>query len=111
MRGLLWPDDTADEHAEEVAVFFGTKSFRWSAALPAVAVFRAVRPFWWLCGFLEASIRPVLRMAAQHSPLDTSKVGSLMLTCATGHREKIGDGGGAMGSGSRMQGNGIRRTH
>ncbi len=58
MRCLLWPDDTADEHVEEVAAFFGNKSFRWSESLPAVAVFVAVRPSGGLCGFLEASIRP-----------------------------------------------------
>ena len=58
MRGLLWPDDTAKEHAQEVAFFFGTKSFRWSESLLAVAVFAAVRPSGGLCGFLEASIRP-----------------------------------------------------
>jgi len=58
MRCLLWPDDTADEHAKEIAAFFGSKTFRWSAALPAVTVFVAVRPSGGLCGFLEASIRP-----------------------------------------------------
>jgi GNAT superfamily N-acetyltransferase len=58
MRSLLWPDDSADEHAKEVAAFFNTKSFHWSAALPAVANFVAVRPSGGLCGFLEASIRP-----------------------------------------------------
>jgi putative acetyltransferase len=30
MRGLLWPDDTADEHAKEVASFFANKSFKGS---------------------------------------------------------------------------------
>jgi len=59
MCGLLWPDDTADEHAEEIANFFGTESFRWSAVLPAISVFVAVRPSGGLCGFLEASIRPL----------------------------------------------------
>jgi predicted N-acetyltransferase YhbS len=58
MRCLLWPDDTADEHAKEVAAFFGNKSFSWSESLPAVAVFVAVRPSSELCGFLEVSIRP-----------------------------------------------------
>ena len=58
MRCLLWPDDTAEEHAKEVAAFFGKKSFSWSESLPAVAVFVAVRSSGGLCGFLEASIRP-----------------------------------------------------
>lgn len=58
MRGLLWPDDSADEHAKEVVAFFNKKSFSWSESLPAVAVFVAVRSSGGLCGFLEASLRP-----------------------------------------------------
>jgi putative acetyltransferase len=58
MRALLWPDDTAGEHAEEVGAFFRTNAFRWSEPFLGLAVFVAVRPGGGLCGFLEASIRP-----------------------------------------------------
>jgi putative acetyltransferase len=58
MRALLWPDDTAGEHAEEVGAFFCTNAFRWSEPFLGLAVFVAVRPGGGLCGFLEASIRP-----------------------------------------------------
>ncbi|HEY7423949.1 MAG TPA: GNAT family N-acetyltransferase [Gemmataceae bacterium] len=58
MRALLWPDDTAGEHAEEVGAFFGTNAFRWSEPFLGLAVFVAVRPGGGLSGFLEASIRP-----------------------------------------------------
>jgi putative acetyltransferase len=58
MRGLLWPDDSPPEHAEEVTAFFAENSFRWAGPFLAAAVFVAARPSGGLCGFLEASIRP-----------------------------------------------------
>lgn len=58
MRSLLWPDAAGEEHAQEVAAFFGSPSLSWAEPFLAVAVFVAVRPAGGLCGFLEASIRP-----------------------------------------------------
>jgi putative acetyltransferase len=58
MRALLWPDCPAAQHAQEIAAFFGTASFGWSAPFLAEAAFVAVRIAGGLCGFLEASLRP-----------------------------------------------------
>ena len=58
MRLALWPETSAETHAEEVAAFLTGNLTGWLAGLHAVAVFVAVRPAGGLCGFLEASIRP-----------------------------------------------------
>lgn len=58
MRALLWPDCTAEQHAQEITACFGTDSTGWSEPFLAVGAFVAVRPAGGLCGFLEASIRP-----------------------------------------------------
>jgi GNAT superfamily N-acetyltransferase len=58
MRSALWPDDGENEHAEEVAAFFATETFRWSEPLLLWKVFVAERPDEGLCGFVETSIRP-----------------------------------------------------
>ncbi len=57
MRTALWPDDGA-EHAEEVAAFFATGTFRWSESFLSWRVLVAERPAGGLCGFVETSIRP-----------------------------------------------------
>jgi len=57
-RVALWPETSAQTHAEEVAAFLSENLTGWLAGLHAVAVFVAVRPGGGLCGFLEASIRP-----------------------------------------------------
>lgn len=58
MRTALWPDEGANEQAEEVAAFFATDTFLWSESLLPWRVFVAERPAGGLCGFVEASIRP-----------------------------------------------------
>ncbi len=59
MRAALWPDCPAEIHAEDIAAFLTGDRTGWLAGLHAVAVFVAVRPAGGLCGFLEASIRPM----------------------------------------------------
>src|SRR5262249_9513622 len=58
MRTALWPGDGEAEHAEEVAAYFATGTFRWSEAFLSWKGFVAERPDGGLCGFVEASIRP-----------------------------------------------------
>jgi len=60
MRVALWPDTSSDSHAEEVTAFLSGNRTGWLAGLHAVAVFVAVRPGGGLCGFLEASVRPLV---------------------------------------------------
>ncbi len=59
MRMALWPDCPAEIHAEDIAAFLKGDRTGWRAALHAVAVFVAVRPGGGLCGFVEASVRPL----------------------------------------------------
>jgi aminoglycoside 6'-N-acetyltransferase I len=58
MRTALWPDARENEHAEEIAAFFATETFRWSDSFLSWMVFVAERPDQGLCGCAEASIRP-----------------------------------------------------
>ena len=60
MRAALWPDAPAESHAEEVAAFLSGDLTGWLAGLKAVAAFVAARPSGGLCGFVEASIRPMV---------------------------------------------------
>jgi GNAT superfamily N-acetyltransferase len=57
MRTLLWPAGE-NEHADEIAAFFSTDTFRWSESFLSWKVFVAERPNQGLCGFVETSIRP-----------------------------------------------------
>jgi L-amino acid N-acyltransferase YncA len=66
MRAALWPECSAESHAEEIATFLTGNLTGWLAGLHAVAVFVAVRPAGGLCGFVEASIRPMVDGCATH---------------------------------------------
>src|SRR5262245_55974633 len=66
MRVALWPETSAESHAEEVAAFLTGTLTGWLAGLHAVAVFVAVRPAGGLCGFVEASIRPMADGCTTH---------------------------------------------
>jgi aminoglycoside 6'-N-acetyltransferase I len=66
MRAALWPDTSAESHAEEIAAFLTGELTGWLAGLHAVAVFVAVRPGGGLCGFLEASVRPMADGCTTH---------------------------------------------
>jgi aminoglycoside 6'-N-acetyltransferase I len=57
MRAALWPETSAESHAEEIAAFLSGDLAGWLAGLQAVAVFLAARPGGGLCGFVEASVR------------------------------------------------------
>jgi GNAT superfamily N-acetyltransferase len=59
MRSALWPETAAESHADEIAAFLTGNLTGWLAGLHAVAVFVADRPGGGLCGFLEASVRPL----------------------------------------------------
>lgn len=59
MRTALWPETPAESHAEEIAAFLTGDLAGWLAGLKAVAVFVAARPGGGLCGFVEASVRPL----------------------------------------------------
>ena len=59
MRAALWPETSAESHAEEIATFLTGNLTGWLCGLKAVAVFVAVRPGGGLCGFVEASVRPM----------------------------------------------------
>jgi aminoglycoside 6'-N-acetyltransferase I len=59
MRAALWPECSPESHAEEIAAFLTGNLTGWLAGLHAVAAFVAVRPAGGLCGFVEASIRPM----------------------------------------------------
>jgi putative acetyltransferase len=60
MRTALWSDDGENEHAREVTAFFATNTFRWSESFLSWKIFVAERPAGGLCGFVEASIRPLV---------------------------------------------------
>jgi aminoglycoside 6'-N-acetyltransferase I len=66
MRSALWPDDSSESHAEEIAAFLTGNLTGWLAGLHAVAVFVADRPGGGLCGFLEASVRPMADGCTTH---------------------------------------------
>jgi GNAT superfamily N-acetyltransferase len=66
MRAALWPETSADSHAEEIAALLGGNLTGWLAGPHAVAVFVAVRPDGGLCGFLEASVRPMADGCTTH---------------------------------------------
>jgi aminoglycoside 6'-N-acetyltransferase I len=66
MRAALWPESSAESHAYEIAAFLTGNLTGWLAGLHAVAVFVAVRPGGGLCGFLEASVRPVADGCTTH---------------------------------------------
>src|SRR5262249_37297386 len=59
VRAALVPEPSAESHAEEIAAFLTGTLTGWLRGLQAVAVFVAVRPGGGLCGFLEASVRPL----------------------------------------------------
>jgi GNAT superfamily N-acetyltransferase len=66
MRVALWPDDSAENHAAEIAAFLSGNLSGWLAGLDAVAAFVAERPGGGLCGFLEASVRPMADGCTTH---------------------------------------------
>jgi aminoglycoside 6'-N-acetyltransferase I len=66
MRAALWPENPAETHAEEIAAFLTGNLTGWLAGLHAVAVFVAARPGGGLCGFVEASLRPMADDCATH---------------------------------------------
>jgi GNAT superfamily N-acetyltransferase len=51
---------------KEIASFLTGNLTGWLAGLHAVAVFVAVRPAWGLCGFVEASVRPLVDGCTTH---------------------------------------------
>ncbi len=66
MRATLWPESSASSHAKEIDAFFTGNLTGWLSGLLAVAVFVAVRPAGGLCGFLEASVRPMADGCTTH---------------------------------------------
>ncbi len=66
MRSALWPDASAESHAEEIAAYLTGNLTGWLAGLHAVTVLVAVRPGGGLCGFLEASVRPMVDDCTTH---------------------------------------------
>jgi GNAT superfamily N-acetyltransferase len=66
MRAALWPESSAESHAEEIAALLTGNLTGWLAGLQAVAAFVAVRPAGGLCGFVEASIRPMADGCTTH---------------------------------------------
>jgi ribosomal protein S18 acetylase RimI-like enzyme len=66
MRAALWPESSAESHAEEVTAFLTGNLTGWLAGLHAVAAFVAERPGGGLCGFLEASVRPLADGCTTH---------------------------------------------
>lgn len=66
MRMALWPETSAERHAEEIAAFLSGNLTGWLAGLHAVAIFVATRPNGGLCGFLEASVRPMADGCTTH---------------------------------------------
>jgi aminoglycoside 6'-N-acetyltransferase I len=66
MRGVLWPETSAEGHAEEVAAFLSGDLTGWLAGLKSVAAFVAARPGGGLCGFVEASVRHVADGCTTH---------------------------------------------
>ena len=66
MRTALWPETSAEAHADEVAVFLTGNLTGWLAGLHAVAASIVDRPGGGLCGFLEASVRPMADGCTTH---------------------------------------------
>lgn len=66
MRTALWPESSAESHVEEITAFLTGNLSGWLAGLQAVAVFVAERPGGGLCGFLEASVRPMADGCTTH---------------------------------------------
>src|SRR5262245_48552952 len=66
MRAALWPETPAGSHAKEIAAFLSGELTGWLAGLEAVVVFVAVRPGGELCGFIEASVRPMADGCTTH---------------------------------------------
>lgn len=66
MRVVLWPETSAETHAEEIAAFLTGNLTGWLTGLHAVVVFVAARPGGGLCGFLEASVRPMADSCTTH---------------------------------------------
>ena len=66
MRVALWPESSAESHAEEVTAFLTGNLAGWLAGLHAVAAFVAERPGGGLCGFVEASVRPMAEGCTTH---------------------------------------------
>src|SRR5215472_11218777 len=66
MRGALWPESPAETHAEEVTAFLTGNLAGWLSGVLAVAAFVAVRPAGGLCGFVEASVRPMVDGCTTH---------------------------------------------
>jgi SAM-dependent methyltransferase/GNAT superfamily N-acetyltransferase len=66
MRTALWPETSAEGHAGEVAAFLTGNLVGWLLGLHAVAAFVADRPGGGLCGFLEASVRPLADGCTTH---------------------------------------------
>jgi hypothetical protein len=66
MRAALWPDSSAESHAQEIDAFLTGNLTGWHSGLKAVATFVAVRPSAGLCGFLEASVRPMADGCTTH---------------------------------------------
>ncbi len=66
LRAALWPETPAEGHAAEVAAFLTGDLTGWLAGLHAVAAFVADRPGGGLCGFVEASVRPMADGCTTH---------------------------------------------
>ena len=66
MRVALWPETSAENHAEEIDAFLSGNLTGWLSGLHAVAVFVAARPAGGLCGFLEASVRAMVDGCTTH---------------------------------------------
>jgi GNAT superfamily N-acetyltransferase len=66
MRAALWPETSAECHAEEITAFLTGNLTGWLAGLHAVAVFVAIRPAGGLCGFVESSVRPMADGCSTH---------------------------------------------
>ena len=66
MRVALWPECTPEGHAQEIAAYLTGNLTGWLAPLQAVAAFVAARPGGGLCGFLEASVRPMADGCVTH---------------------------------------------
>ncbi len=66
MRMALWPESHAETHAIEIAAFLTGNLSGWLAGLQAVVAFVAERPGGGLCGFLEASVRPMADGCTTH---------------------------------------------
>ncbi len=66
MRSALWPETPSEGHAGEAAAFLTGNLAGWLAGLHAVAAFVADRPGGGLCGFVEASVRPLADGCTTH---------------------------------------------